>query len=338
MPQPPRPPRRQPPTPHAARSRPRPPARAVAHPADASVRSTAAIEFLLRSLPGRWHDRVRAYLVLTRFDRPVGALLLMWPTWWALWLAAHDFPSLKLLAIFTVGVFVMRAAGCAINDYADRDLDPQVRRTAGRPLAAGRVTPREALLVFAGLLVVAFGLVLLTNPLTIKLSFAGAALAALYPFSKRYTDLPQVVLGAAFGWSIPMAFAAVQGTVPPLGWLLFLGNVLWSTIYDTEYAMVDRADDLKAGARSTAILFGDADLPILCVLIASFLLAMLLVGTRAQLAWPYFAGLAGAAGQFGRQLWIQRDRRPEHCLAAFRQNNLLGMTLWAGMALALALR
>ncbi len=339
MPQPPQPPRRQPPKPHAARPRPRSPARAAPiRPADASLRSTAAIELLLSALPEHWRDRARAYLVLTRFDRPVGALLLMWPTWWALWLATHDFPSLKLLAIFTVGVFVMRAAGCAINDYADRDLDPQVRRTAGRPLAAGRVTPREALIVFAALLAVAFGLVLLTNPLTIKLSFAGAALAALYPFSKRYTDLPQVVLGAAFGWSIPMAFAAVQGTVPPLGWLLFLGNVLWSTIYDTEYAMVDREDDLKAGARSTAILFGDADLPILGVLIASFLLAMLLVGTRAQLAWPYFLGLAAAAGQFGWQLRIQRDRRPEHCLAAFRANNLLGMTLWAGMALALALR
>ena len=339
MPQPPRPPRRQPPRPHAARLRPRPPAPTdSARPADASARSTAAIEFLLRALPEHRRERARAYLVLTRFDRPVGALLLMWPTWWALWLATHDFPSLKLLAIFTVGVFVMRAAGCAINDYADRDLDPQVRRTAGRPLAAGRVTPREALVVFAVLLIVAFGLVLLTNPLTIKLSFAGAALAALYPFSKRHTDLPQVVLGAAFGWSIPMAFAAVQGTVPPLGWLLFLGNVLWSTIYDTEYAMVDRADDLKAGARSTAILFGDADLPILGVLIASFLLTMLLVGTRAQLAWPYFLGLVAAAGQFGWQLRTQRDRRPEHCLAAFRQNNLLGMTLWAGMALALALR
>ncbi|HVB83917.1 MAG TPA: 4-hydroxybenzoate octaprenyltransferase [Rhodanobacteraceae bacterium] len=341
MPQPPQPPRRRPATPRVAPPPPRPPARAPApapRPADASARSTAAIEFLLRALPQRGRARARAYLVLTRFDRPVGALLLMWPTWWALWLAAHDFPPLKLLAIFTVGVFVMRAAGCAINDYADRNLDPQVRRTAGRPLAAGRVTPREALIVFAALLVVAFGLVLLTNPLTIKLSFAGAALAALYPFSKRYTDLPQVVLGAAFGWSIPMAFAAVQGTVPPLGWLLFLGNVLWSTIYDTEYAMVDREDDLKAGARSTAILFGDADLPILGVLIASFLLAMLLVGTRAQLAWPYFLGLVAAAGQFSWQLWTQRDRRPEHCLAAFRQNNLLGMTLWAGMALALALR
>ena len=339
MPQPPRPPRRQPPQPHAARPRPRPAARAATpRPADASARSTAAIEFLLRALPQHWRDRTRAYLVLTRFDRPVGALLLMWPTWWALWLAAHDFPPWKLLAIFTVGVFVMRAAGCAINDYADRNLDPQVRRTAGRPLAAGRVTPREALIVFAALLVVAFGLVLLTNPLTIKLSFAGAALAALYPFSKRYTDLPQVVLGAAFGWSIPMAFAAVQGTVPPLGWLLFLGNVLWSTIYDTEYAMVDREDDLKAGARSTAILFGDADLPILGVLIASLVLTLLLVGTRAQLAWPYFLGLVAVTGQFGWQLWMMRDRRPEHCLAAFRANNLLGMTLWTGMALALALR
>ena len=296
------------------------------------------LDTLLRALPERARGPARDYLVLMRMDRPIGALLLLWPTWWALWLAAAGTPPLSLWLIFTVGVFLMRSAGCVINDYADRRLDPQVARTAGRPIACGRVAPRAALKLFVALLALAFLLVLLTNRLTVELSFAGAALAALYPFSKRYTNLPQVMLGAAFGWSIPMAFAAVQGTVPPLGWLLFLGNVLWSTIYDTEYAMVDRADDLKAGARSTAILFGDADLPILGVLIASFLLTMLLVGTRAQLAWPYFLGLVAAAGQFGWQLRTQRDRRPEHCLAAFRQNNLLGMTLWAGMALALALR
>ena len=271
-------------------------------------------------------------------DRPIGALLLLWPTWWALWLAAGDFPPWKLLVIFTLGVFAMRAAGCAINDYADRKLDPQVARTAGRPIASGRVTPREALTVFAALLVFAFLLVLLTNPLTIKLSFIGAALAALYPFTKRYTDLPQVVLGAAFGWSIPMAFTAVQNDVPPLGWLLFIANILWSVIYDTEYAMVDREDDLKAGARSTAILFGDADLAIIGVLMGTFLVAMGMVGTRAKLGWPYWVAVIVSAGLFGWQQWLIRNRERGACLTAFRHNNWLGLTVWVGIALALAVR
>jgi 4-hydroxybenzoate polyprenyltransferase len=296
------------------------------------------LTWLLRKLPQRQRDKALDYLVLTRMDRPIGALLLLWPTWWALWLAAGDFPPWKLLIIFTLGVFAMRAAGCAINDYADRKLDPQVARTAGRPIAAGRVTPREALIVFAALLLLAFVLVLFTNELTIKLSIAGAALAAVYPFTKRYTYLPQVVLGAAFGWSIPMAFAAVTNTVPPVGWLLFIGNILWSVIYDTEYAMVDREDDIKAGAKSTAVLFGDADLPILGVLMGTFLLAMLLVGQRAALGWPYWAGLAVAAALFGYQHWLIRDRLRDACLAAFRHNNWLGLAVWIGIVLALAVR
>jgi 4-hydroxybenzoate polyprenyltransferase len=200
------------------------------------------------------------------------------------------------------------------------------------------VTPREALIVFACLLAFAFLLVLLTNALTIKLSFIGAALAALYPFTKRYTDLPQVVLGAAFGWAIPMAFAAIQGTVPPLGWLLFIANILWSVIYDTEYAMVDREDDLKAGARSTAILFGDADLLIIGVLMATLMVALVMIGTRAHLAWPYWLGVASAGGLFGWQQWLIRNRERDACLAAFRHNNWVGLTLWIGIALALAFR
>jgi 4-hydroxybenzoate polyprenyltransferase len=296
------------------------------------------LNWLLRKLPARQREKALDYLVLTRMDRPIGALLLLWPTWWALWLAAGDFPPWKLLIIFTLGVFVMRAAGCAINDYADRKLDPQVARTAGRPIASGRVSPREALVVFAALLLLGFVLVLFTNKLTIELSFAGAALAALYPFSKRYTYLPQVVLGAAFGWSIPMAFAAVMNTVPPLGWLLFIGNILWSTIYDTEYAMVDREDDLKAGAKSTAILFGDADLPILGMLMGTFLLAMLFVGQRAHLGWPYWLALVTAAGLFGWQQWLIRERQRDACLTAFRHNNWLGLTLWIGIVVALAVR
>ncbi|MDE3210308.1 MAG: 4-hydroxybenzoate octaprenyltransferase [Pseudomonadota bacterium] len=294
--------------------------------------------WLLQKLPPRYREKALDYLVLTRMDRPAGALLLLWPTWWALWLAAGDFPPWKPLVIFTLGVFAMRAAGCAVNDYADRKLDPQVARTAGRPIASGRVRPGEALAVFGVLLLFAFVLVLFTNRLTIELSFAGAALAALYPFSKRYTYLPQVVLGAAFGWSIPMAFAAVKGGVPPLGWLLFIANILWSVIYDTEYAMVDREDDIKAGAKSTAILFGDADLPILGMLMGTFLLAMLFVGQRAQLGWPYWLSLAGAAGLFGYQQWLIRDRRREACLTAFRHNNRLGLCLWIGIVLAVALR
>ncbi len=296
------------------------------------------LDRLLAPLPSPVREKARDYLVLTRMDRPVGALLLLWPTWWALWLAAGDFPPWPALIIFTLGVFAMRAAGCAINDYADRKLDPQVARTAGRPIASGRVTPREALAVFGALLVFSFLLVLLTNRLTIALSFAGAALAAAYPFTKRYTYLPQVVLGAAFGWAIPMAFAAVTHGVPPLGWLLFLGNILWSVIYDTEYAMVDRDDDLKAGAKSTAILFGDADLPILAILMATFTLAMLFVGQRAQLGWPYWLALGASVALFGYQLWLIRGRDRDACLAAFRHNNWLGLTLWAGIALAQALR
>ncbi|WP_445147392.1 4-hydroxybenzoate octaprenyltransferase [Dyella sp. Tek66A03] len=296
------------------------------------------LDWLLQKLPEAYRTKARDYLVLTRMDRPIGALLLLWPTWWALWLAASDFPPVKLLVIFTVGVFAMRAAGCAINDFADRKLDPQVARTAGRPLASGRVTPREALIIFASLLVLSFVLVLFTNALTIKLSFVGAALAAIYPFTKRYTHLPQVVLGAAFGWSIPMAFAAVSNAVPPVGWLLFIANILWSVIYDTQYAMVDRDDDLKAGAKSTAILFGDADLPILGILMATFLLAMLFVGQRASLGWPYWLSLVAAAGQFGHQLWKIRTRERDACLTAFRNNNWLGMVLWIGIVLALALR
>ncbi len=297
------------------------------------------IEVLTARLPPVWRERAREYLVLMRMDRPVGALLLLWPTWWGLWFAAGDFPPPGLLVIFTLGVFLMRSAGCVINDYADHDwLDAHVERTQERPMAAGRVSRKEALLLFAGLLVLSFVLVLFTNTLTIQLSFAGAALAAIYPFTKRHTHLAQVVLGAAFGWSIPMAFAAVTGEVPALGWLLFLANVLFSTIYDTEYAMVDRDEDIRVGSKSTAILFGDADRPILGVLMATFLLAMLLAGTRAHLSWPYFIGLAIAAGMFVRQQWLIRARGREQCFQAFRENNWLGCVLWVGLLLALAIR
>ncbi|MDR2013536.1 MAG: 4-hydroxybenzoate octaprenyltransferase [Rhodanobacter sp.] len=310
----------------------------VARPADSSSRSTKVIEGLLGFLPARLGERLREYLMLMRMDRPVGALLLLWPTWWALWLAANGFPPLKLLAIFTLGVFVMRSAGCVVNDYADHGwLDANVERTRGRPMAAGRVSKKEAFLLFGGLLVLAFVLVLFTNTLTIELSFVGVALAVIYPFTKRVTHLAQVVLGAAFGWSIPMAFAAVTNTLPPLCWLLFLANVLYSTIYDTQYAMVDRDEDIRVGAKSTAILFGDADCPIIGVLMAMFLIAMLLAGTRAHLHWPYYLGLAVAAGLFVYQQRLLLERSRERYFAAFRNNNSVGFALWSGLVLALAL-
>jgi 4-hydroxybenzoate polyprenyltransferase len=294
---------------------------------------------LIDYLPPQHRVRIREYLVLMRMDRPVGALLLLWPTWWALWFSANDFPPIGPLLIFTLGVFVMRSAGCVINDYADHGwLDANVERTRARPMAAGRVSKKEALLLFGGLLAFAFVLVLFTNALTIKLSFVGAALAAIYPFSKRVTHLAQVVLGAAFGWAIPMAFAAVTNSLPPLCWLLFLANVLFSTVYDTEYAMVDRDDDLRVGAKSTAILFGDADRAIIGVLMVTFLFAMLLAGLRTSLHWPYFIGLGIAAGLFAQQQFLIRDRSREHCFAAFRNNNLVGLALWLGLLLALAIR
>ena len=293
----------------------------------------------------RIRERLLEYARLARMDRPVGALLLLWPTWWALWLAAKDFPPIGTLVIFTAGVWLMRSAGCVINDFADRKLDPEVKRTSGRPLAAGTVSTREAIAVFVVLIVLAFLLVLLTNRLTIELSLIGAFLAITYPFMKRYTYLPQVYLGCAFGWSIPMAFAAVNGgdikqfmaTLPLCG-LLFLANVIFSTVYDTEYAMVDRDDDLRVGAKSTAILFGDADLAIIGVLMVSFLLAMLLAMQRGHLHWIYLVSVGVAALLFAWQQWIMRKRDRDACFAAFRNNTWVGMALWVGIVLAYAVK
>lgn len=307
-------------------------------PEDSSTRMQKVLAWLLRMLhlPPRVRNKADDYLVLTRLDRPIGTFLLLWACWWALWLAADHFPPWDVLVIFTLGVFVMRSAGCAINDFADRKLDPKVKRTIGRPIASGRVKPWEAVVVFTSLLVVAFILVLLTNPLTIKLAFGGAALAAIYPFTKRYTHWPQVVLGAAFGWSIPMSFAAVSGHVPPLAWLLFLGNIIWSTLYDTEYAIVDLEDDIIAGAKSTAILFGDLDRVIIGILMATFLLTMGLVGHRAQLGMFWWLGLAVAACLFIHQLWLIRHRKRMPCLQAFRNNNWVGFVIWLGLWAGLA--
>jgi len=276
--------------------------------------------------------RLPAYWRLLRGDRPIGALLLLWPTWWALWIAAEGVPPWGLLAIFTAGVWLTRSAGCVINDYADRWLDGQVERTRQRPLATGEVRGREALWLFAGLMLLAFGLVLLTNPLTIGLSVVAVLLAATYPYLKRYTYLPQAWLGLAFGWGIPMAFAAVRGEVPAIAWLLYLANLLWTTAYDTWYAMVDREDDLRAGSKSTAILFGDADLPALGVLYAGAFLALGLLGHRLALGWPWWLGLAIALALVAGQFVRARGRGREACFRAFLDNQWVGAAVFAGLA------
>ncbi len=288
--------------------------------------------------PRAW-DRLTEYALLTRQDRPVGWLLLLWPTYWGLWLAAGGMPPWGALVVFTLGVIVMRSAGCVINDYADRCLDPRVERTRARPLATGRVSPREALALFVVLVAIAFGLVWLTNVKTVQLSFAALALAIVYPFLKRHTYMPQLWLGAAFGMSIPMAFTAVTDAwPPPLAWLAFTANILWSTAYDTLYAMVDREDDQRAGAKSTAILFGEMDLIAVGLLHASFLFAMWLVGERAELGFWYRVALGVSALAMAWQLWYARDRSPRRCFTAFRSNHWIGFALWLGMVVDFALR
>ncbi|MDR2871603.1 MAG: 4-hydroxybenzoate octaprenyltransferase [Xanthomonadaceae bacterium] len=278
-------------------------------------------------------EQIGHYWRLTRSHRPIGILLLLWPTWWALWLAADGVPPLWTLFVFTAGVWLTRAAGCIINDYADRWLDPHVERTRDRPLATGAVSTRGALTLFAVLMLIAFALVLTMNKLTIGLSFVGLFLAATYPYLKRHTYLPQVYLGMSFGWSIPMAFAAVQGEVPPLGWLLFCVNILWSTAYDTWYAMVDRDDDIRAGAKSTAILFGNMDLIIQSVLYIMMILALVLVGRQAQMGFIYGAGLIVAVLLIAYEFFIARQREREPCFRAFLHNNWVGVAIFLGIAL-----
>jgi 4-hydroxybenzoate polyprenyltransferase len=299
-------------------------------PATRPPAPAAGLAAWIAGLPDPW----RQYAYLMRVDKPIGTLLLLWPTWWALWLAADGLPPLAPFLIFTLGVILMRAAGCVINDFADRRLDPQVERTRTRPLASGTVKTWESLLLFLVLITLAFGLVLLTNRLTLYLSFAGAFLAAAYPFVKRVSHLAQAWLGAAFGWAVPMAFAAVTGAVPQLAWLVFCAVVLWAVAYDTLYAMVDREDDIKAGSKSTAILFGDLDLLAVGVCHASFLLAMLFAGQQAALGWPYLVGWAVALALAAWQLWHARDRSPERCFQAFLNNQWIGLALWLGMAVA----
>jgi 4-hydroxybenzoate polyprenyltransferase len=278
--------------------------------------------------------KLNALWRLMRFDRPIGILLLLWPTMWALWIAGSGRPSVKNVLIFCTGVVLMRAAGCIMNDVADRDFDPHVERTRTRPLACGELTVREAITAFLGLMLIAFGLVLMTNALTVKLAFAGAALASSYPFFKRWTHFPQVVLGIAFGWGVPMAFAAENGQVAPAAWLILLINVIWSVIYDTLYAMVDREDDLSIGLKSTAIFFGSYDLAVLRVLKLLMIVLLVLLGVMLGLAWPWFVGVAVAAGLFVRQQVEVRQRDRDACFKAFLNNNWVGVALFTGLLAA----
>ena len=268
------------------------------------------------------------YIHLMRLEKPIGILLLLWPTLSALWIAAEGIPDPLILVVFILGVIVMRSAGCVINDYADRHIDGNVTRTINRPLVMGVITERQALTTFFILAVLAFLLVLLLNTLTMLLSIVALFLAATYPFMKRYTSLPQVYLGMAFGWAIPMAFAAQLNTVPLVAWLLFVANILWSTIYDTFYAMADRDDDRLIGVKSTAILFGDDDKMITSILQMLFLLTMLLVGSQLALSWIYYVAILGVMALFLYQQYLIRDREPEPCLQAFLNNNWVGAVLF----------
>ena len=277
-------------------------------------------------------QRLPDFVRLMRLDKPIGTLLLLWPTLWALWLAAGGVPSAKNLLIFVSGVILMRAAGCVINDVADRRVDGHVTRTRHRPIPNGRISTREAMALFAALCLIAFGLVLLTNPLTIKLALVGVALAACYPFMKRFTHLPQLVLGAAFAWSLPMAFAAESGSLPPEMWTLYIAVVLWTVTYDTFYAMVDRDDDVKIGVKSTAILFGDMDIPITVCLQCLTLIALLMTGLNFNRSSWFFLSLLGVALLFLYQQYLIRHREREGCFRAFLNNHYVGAVVFIGLA------
>lgn len=277
-------------------------------------------------------SKLRAYALLMRIDKPIGIYLLLWPALWALWIAAEGIPPLDLLLIFTAGVFLTRSAGCVINDFADRKIDGHVKRTAQRPIPSGMVTAKEALILFAVLMLCAFVLVLFTNIETIMLSFGGLVLAACYPFMKRYTHLPQVFLGAAFAWSIPMAFTAVSGEVPHLAWLIYIATLLWTVAYDTMYGMVDRDDDVKLGVKSTAILFGDADKLIIGLLQLCTLITLVILGTRLEFNFVYYISVAATAGLFIYQQVLIRFRQRERCFQAFLNNHYAGLILFIGIA------
>ncbi|KAE8176797.1 4-hydroxybenzoate octaprenyltransferase [Photobacterium carnosum] len=278
--------------------------------------------------------KARAFWQLARFDRPIGSLLLLWPTLWALFLAGDGFPKSDVLVVFVLGVVFMRAAGCVINDFADRNVDGHVKRTANRPMPLGKVSEREALGLFILLVLVSFLLVLTMNNLTIMLSVVAVILAASYPFMKRYTHLPQLVLGAAFGWSIPMAYAAQSGALPTVAWLLFVANILWTVAYDTLYAMVDRDDDIKVGIKSTAILFGRFDKLIIGILQLATIMLLIAIGGILQLNQGYYWALLLASALFVYQQMLIQGRQREQCFKAFLNNNYVGMVIFIGISLS----
>jgi len=278
-------------------------------------------------------DTLYQYYLLVRLDKPIGIFLLLWPTLWALWIAAEGWPNLLVLLVFVLGVIIIRSAGCVINDYADRNIDPFVERTYDRPIAAGRISPHAALNFFLFLVTIAFLLVLLMNWQTILLAFVGLGLAAGYPFLKRYTYLPQVGLGAALDWAIPMAFAAQTGSIPQVAWLLFVATVLWATAYDTLSAMVDREDDIRIGVKSTAILFGELDKLIIGVIQVLMFTALFMAGNQQELGFFYYLGLTVASGFAVYQQYLIRNREPRQCFEAFLNNHYLGLVIFTGIVL-----
>lgn len=277
--------------------------------------------------------RLPFYIQLMRLDRPVGIYLLLWPTLWALWVAGEGTPSVVNIIIFILGVIVMRSAGCVINDYADRHVDGHVERTHQRPLAQKVVSEKQALTLFAGLCAFAFILVLFTNRFTIWLSLGGLLLASIYPFMKRYTHLPQVILGAAFAWAVPMAFAAETESLPDVVWLLYIATVTWTVAYDTQYAMVDREDDLKIGVKSTAILFGDADKLIIGVLQGLTILTLIMAGNKIGASWPYYLSLLVGGGLFVYHQVLIKDRERTACFRAFLNNHWFGVCVFIGLVM-----
>jgi 4-hydroxybenzoate polyprenyltransferase len=277
--------------------------------------------------------QVRNYAKLMRVDKPIGIWLLLWPVLWALWLAGAGHPDQGLFVVFLLGVFVMRSAGCVLNDYADRKIDPYVERTRDRPIASGAVTPTEALVLFVALGLIAIGLATMLNRQAQMLAIVAAGLTIVYPFIKRYISIPQFVLGAAFGWAVPMVFAAQTGETPQLAWLVFGVALVWAVIYDTFYAMVDREDDLRVGVKSTAILFGDVDLFVIAGLQVLMILGLVLVGLLAGLGFWFYAAVVISAGLMAYHLWLARDRQAAGCFAAFLHNHIIGLIIFIGIAL-----
>jgi len=325
---------------------PPPPERAPLPPASAPPRHMPPLTLpdapvFQAAEPGRPRGMVRRltqFARLMRLDRPIGIWLLLWPTLWALWIAQRAHPQKRLLAIFLAGTVLMRSAGCIINDLADRNIDPHVKRTRTRPLAARLVTPHEALVLFAVLVIAALWLVLQLNALSVQLAVIGAALTVTYPLLKRFFPLPQLYLGLCFGWGVPMAFAATLGAVPRVGWLMLVANVLWTGVYDTMYAMVDRDDDLRVGVQSSAILFADLDRPIIGIMQLMTLAALLLIGRTLHFGAAYDAGLVAGAVCFVWQQWLIRHRDRAACLAAFQDNNYFGIAVFAGILLEYSAR